>query len=55
MRLAIVLLYLEHLLYHQVLGEVPMSKPVQALDSCHGGRLFATGGGEERLIISKLA
>ncbi|CAH1794755.1 unnamed protein product [Owenia fusiformis] len=37
------------------LGEIKMEKPVQALDTTKGGRLFAIGGGDNRLILGSLS
>ncbi|XP_013394376.1 vegetative incompatibility protein HET-E-1 [Lingula anatina] len=39
----------------ECLGEVKMSKAVQAMDSTKGGRLFAIGGGDTYLKIAGLA
>ncbi|KAK3090820.1 hypothetical protein FSP39_014936, partial [Pinctada imbricata] len=38
----------------ELIGEVKMQKPIQALDTCRGGRLFAVGGGEFNLILGGL-
>ncbi|KAK7111404.1 katanin p80 WD40 repeat-containing subunit B1-like [Littorina saxatilis] len=39
---------------NKVIGSVPMTKPVQAMDSALGGRLFATGGGDNLLRLSAM-
>ncbi|XP_041364613.1 suppressor of mec-8 and unc-52 protein homolog 1-like [Gigantopelta aegis] len=37
------------------LGEVEMKKPVQALDSTLGGRMFAVGGSDDCIILASLS
>lgn len=39
----------------QVIGEVKMNKPVQALDSSMGGRLFAVAGADDCIKLCAMS